>query len=249
MAIGKAETTVVLGSLGLAIAGSVYALSRGAPGPVEVAQVVAQVPAIRKALPTAAAQPQLSPAEHAPFIATVANEASWRADVLPVAWPEFTKLPDEKPLPAKPTRQKIDSSKALIQRWENYKSGKTKDIPRGADVGIAVKYLLSIDRNDPGFAEAWASFITIRKVDRDLAEEMRAEEMRKAEEALKREAKKRGVTVGMTAEQVIGSNWGKPSSVNTTTTAYGRREQWVYGTSGNYLYFDNGTLTSIQTGH
>ncbi|WP_119460645.1 hypothetical protein [Rhodospirillaceae bacterium SYSU D60014] len=39
--------------------------------------------------------------------------------------------------------------------------------------------------------------------------------------------------------------WGRPRSVNRTTTAHGVREQWVYG-SGSYLYFDDGSLTAIQ---
>ncbi|RVT48395.1 hypothetical protein [Rubrivivax albus] len=59
------------------------------------------------------------------------------------------------------------------------------------------------------------------------------------------EAKKRGVTIGMTQQQVIESSWGRPESVNRTTTAHGVREQWVYG-SGNYLYFEDGVLTAIQ---
>jgi hypothetical protein len=61
----------------------------------------------------------------------------------------------------------------------------------------------------------------------------------------KAEARKKGVAIGMTREQVIGSNWGRPQSVNTTTSAYGKREQWVYG-GRNYLYFENGVLTTIQ---
>lgn len=61
----------------------------------------------------------------------------------------------------------------------------------------------------------------------------------------KTEARKRGVSVGMSKEQVLESSWGKPQSVNTTTTAHGVREQWVYG-NRNYLYFTDGTLTSIQ---
>ena len=60
----------------------------------------------------------------------------------------------------------------------------------------------------------------------------------------KKEARKKGVNVGMTREQVKASSWGKPQSVNTTTSAYGNREQWVYGRS--YLYFENGVLTTIQ---
>jgi len=56
---------------------------------------------------------------------------------------------------------------------------------------------------------------------------------------------KGGVKIGMTKEAVLKSNWGKPSSVNKSTNANGVSEQWVYGTR-NYLYFNNGFLTSIQ---
>jgi len=56
--------------------------------------------------------------------------------------------------------------------------------------------------------------------------------------------KAHGVSVGMTADQVLRSSWGKPKSVNRTTTASGISEQWVYG--GGYLYFRNGVLTTIQ---
>ena len=55
-----------------------------------------------------------------------------------------------------------------------------------------------------------------------------------------------GVRIGMSADAVLTkSSWGKPASVNRTTTAAGTREQWVYGSS-NYLYFTNGVLTAIQ---
>jgi len=54
-----------------------------------------------------------------------------------------------------------------------------------------------------------------------------------------------GVSIGMTAEQIRKSSWGKPKSINETITAGGKHEQWVYG--GGYLYLENGVLTSIQT--
>jgi hypothetical protein len=38
--------------------------------------------------------------------------------------------------------------------------------------------------------------------------------------------------------------WGFPKKINTTTTAFGTNEQWIY-TLG-YLYFENGKLTAIQ---
>lgn len=54
---------------------------------------------------------------------------------------------------------------------------------------------------------------------------------------------RREVAIGMTRAMVEAS-WGRPEGVNTTTTASGTSEQWVYGSS--YLYFSNGVLTTIQ---
>jgi hypothetical protein len=53
------------------------------------------------------------------------------------------------------------------------------------------------------------------------------------------------IFVGMTAEQARMS-WGKPQTNNKTVTAAHVHEQWVYG-SGQYLYIDDGILTSFQT--
>ena len=55
-----------------------------------------------------------------------------------------------------------------------------------------------------------------------------------------------GVRVGMTRAQVYASCWGKPRRINVTITARGRHEQFVYSLR-DYLYLDNGVLTSIQT--
>jgi hypothetical protein len=51
------------------------------------------------------------------------------------------------------------------------------------------------------------------------------------------------VGLGMSTDDVIAS-WGKPGHVNTTVTAYGKHEQWVYGST--YLYFEEGVLASYQ---
>ena len=67
-----------------------------------------------------------------------------------------------------------------------------------------------------------------------------------ASKETKRLASLPGVRIGMTSDQVLKeTSWGKPRSVNRTTTTRGTREQWVYGYP-NYLYFENGVLTSIQ---
>lgn len=57
------------------------------------------------------------------------------------------------------------------------------------------------------------------------------------------------VRIGMTEEQVIRA-WGKPEKINTTITAGGKTQQWVYGYgagSRQYLYLENGVLRTIQT--
>jgi hypothetical protein len=71
-------------------------------------------------------------------------------------------------------------------------------------------------------------------------------EREKLARELAAEKRKKGVTIGMTKEDVLASNWGKPKSVNSSTYSFGVREQWVYG-NGHYLYFKNGVLDSIQT--
>ena len=53
------------------------------------------------------------------------------------------------------------------------------------------------------------------------------------------------VRIGMTSKMCEYS-WGKPKSINKTTGTYGVHEQWVYGSS-QYLYFENGILTDIQS--
>lgn len=55
-----------------------------------------------------------------------------------------------------------------------------------------------------------------------------------------------GIKVGMTADQVRSArHWGRPERVNTTTGAYGTREQWVYW-GNRYVYFQRGIVTAIQ---
>jgi hypothetical protein len=51
------------------------------------------------------------------------------------------------------------------------------------------------------------------------------------------------IMIGMTKEQVIAS-WGNPNKINKSVGSWGVHEQWVY--SSQYLYFENGKLTSWQ---
>ncbi len=52
------------------------------------------------------------------------------------------------------------------------------------------------------------------------------------------------IWLGITPEMARDS-WGRPKDINRTVTVSGVREQWVYG-SHQYLYFNNGILTSWQ---
>jgi hypothetical protein len=59
-------------------------------------------------------------------------------------------------------------------------------------------------------------------------------------------AKIGGARVGLNAEGVLKSCWGRPAKVNETATAGHSYEQWVYST-GDYLYLTDGLVTAIQT--
>ena len=51
------------------------------------------------------------------------------------------------------------------------------------------------------------------------------------------------VKLGMTKE-MCKLSWGEPETINKTITKNRKSEQWVY--SKNYIYFENGILTTIQ---
>lgn len=54
--------------------------------------------------------------------------------------------------------------------------------------------------------------------------------------------------IGMTAEEVENSTWGKPYDINKTINKYGTSEQWVYkfGNKHRYIYIKDGVVTTIQ---
>ena len=64
----------------------------------------------------------------------------------------------------------------------------------------------------------------------------------------KRLKKLQGVSIGMTKQDVLDSNWGKPDHKTRYNSDYGVTEFWQYGTYGEQgtLYFENGTLKMIQ---
>ena len=105
------------------------------------------------------------------------------------------------------------------------------------DKAFDMLYQCGPDLTDPGALE-------VKKQAR-LASLKKAEKNDPTSPVKLKAAKKReGVSIGMTKEDVVGSSWGRPRSINKTVTRYGTREQWVY--DGGFLYFENEVLTTIQ---
>lgn len=60
------------------------------------------------------------------------------------------------------------------------------------------------------------------------------------------------VAIGMTENEAAAA-WGFPDDINSTVTAAGKRDQWVYGGARNgtwidmrFIYFEAGRVTAIQ---
>lgn len=83
------------------------------------------------------------------------------------------------------------------------------------------------------------------EAERKAREKKEAEEKAKKEREEKARKKREGVSLGMSKQDVLDSSWGKPYKINTSTGSWGVHEQWCYE-GYNYLYFENGILTSIQ---
>ena len=108
-----------------------------------------------------------------------------------------------------------------------------------------VESIIQIKDSGGNIVDASAMLVDLAK-QRSIEYKEASDEMTKAMEANSaREAVKKTLRIGMTAAEVLETSWGKPQSVNRTTTASGVSEQWVYS-SGKYVYIDNGIVTAIQ---
>lgn len=81
---------------------------------------------------------------------------------------------------------------------------------------------------------------TIEYADAKFAKNITDEMDREINRKIKKEP-----AIGMTAEQVEASTWGKPKDINKTTYSWGVKEQWVYS-DYRYIYLEDGIVTAIQ---
>ena len=87
--------------------------------------------------------------------------------------------------------------------------------------------------------------IKLKKEEDSISLKLKEEKLIKKYGKSKYEKLKNGeIWIGCTMDMAKIA-WGNPVSSNKTTRANKVSEQWVYG-NGNYLYFDNGILTTIQ---
>lgn len=102
--------------------------------------------------------------------AGMVDEAQWRADAPPPAWPIF---PPEhalsKSAPGGSPAGALALARDVEERWDQYKSGKTKTRPSLQNVRDAQRALLTIDAKAPEFRPAWAAFVRLRALEREAA--------------------------------------------------------------------------------
>jgi len=83
-----------------------------------------------------------------------------------------------------------------------------------------------------------------KKAEAEQAAKAKLEEYVQAHPEFREAILAKKIGLGMSTDDVIAA-WGKPDHVNTTVTAYGKHEQWVYGRQ--YIYFENGRVSSWQS--
>jgi len=104
------------------------------------------------------------------FKAALGNESEWRSDQPPAAWPTF---PFDHPLAKwvqkRTTGLALALAKDIEERLEQARNGNAKARPSRDEIQEACRALLTIDPKDNEFPKAWASFVRLRKIERDIA--------------------------------------------------------------------------------
>jgi hypothetical protein len=103
------------------------------------------------------------------FKTALDNESEWRSDRPRAAWPVFPPdHPLSKPVRKRTTAETMALATEIEERWAQFKAGNAKARPSPDDIRQALRALLAIDPKDDGFPRAWAHFVRLRKIERDL---------------------------------------------------------------------------------
>lgn len=141
--------------------------------------------------------------------------------------------------------ERLNGAKEKLQRYVDATlkacpSNEAETFEKCSDAALAKVLPSDLSQADRDLATSEASNAMAARVEaaRELA-------VAKVKAACARQRIKEGtVRIGMTAQMAVECGWGKPETINRTTTARGTTEQWVY--DGAYLYFTNGVLTAVQ---
>lgn len=132
--------------------------------------------------------------------------------------------------------------KDLVSAAELQYLMKTAGDPKGAPKE-RVSSIEAMQRDHPEDARRFEKNLPALKA--KLAATLAAEQ-RASMQANAAARKKTGVSIGMTADEIRGSSWGRPEKINKTILPGHVNEQWVYP-GDQYLYLEDGILTAIQT--
>lgn len=112
-----------------------------------------------------------APSSNQAVHASLEDELNWRSDQPPAAWPTFSSgHPLAKPTEKRTTAQALALAKHVEDRWKQSRSsGKETLRPSSDEVNEACRALLTIDPKDRDYPKAWAAFVRLRKIDREIA--------------------------------------------------------------------------------
>lgn len=143
-----------------------------------------------------------------------------------------------------------EKDKFLSLKVKKYSPVKVVDIVAGWYNDSPVRFILQTQSGDEGFIDLNLSGTNVSEILRGYShfdEELLTNDPRKTyhwSEKVWNAIEAEKVFIGMTSEQAKLS-WGRPKDINRTNTGSSIHEQWVY-TSGSYLYFEDGVLTTVQ---
>ncbi len=105
-----------------------------------------------------------------PVEARLDDELAWRADRPPATWPTFPSgHPLTKATQRRSTAQALAMAKDVEDRWQRSKLRRDPRVrPSLDDVREACRALLIVDPRDKDYPKAWAAFVRLRKIDREM---------------------------------------------------------------------------------
>jgi hypothetical protein len=100
---------------------------------------------------------------------TPGDEREWRGDQPPKSWPQFSPGdPLSKPEASFAQDEALELASDIERRWKRFESGRSSNRPSVPEVEEALRALMTIKEQNPHYPEAWASFVRLHKIRRDL---------------------------------------------------------------------------------